>query len=255
VGGGSEAPFQPSSCVADPALCPAIAMTMGCASAGAGCPGFGAAPLRMYLQLTDADQQCVGVSCASYTAATAGAALYDAGIAFAGLWAGEGDTAGIGTALGVAQSIAVAAGSIDAGANPLTYNALDAAAPTALRDAIRGVAYDRLVKLSLRIDDFPNDAVDVRAFFARAEAVSLDTAECDVSARPLLDLQPPGGDGTPDSFDTTLGPRRCWRIDAIANNTLVAPLPGGSVYYGRATLLLNDVTELDSRVISVVVPP
>ena len=253
LAGSAEAPFQPPSCVANPSLCPSAVMV--CATTGVGCPGYGGAALRMYLQLTDADQQCIGATCSNYTAATAGNALRQAGIAFAGLWAGETDAGGAGTALGVAQSIATAAGSIDATLSPLTYNAVDAAAATAVRDAIRGLAYDRLAQLTLRIDDAPGDAVDIRAFFTRVEAISVDTADCDPSTRPLLDLEPPAGDGIPDAFETTLGARRCWRLDAIATNNQVAPTPNGAVYYGRATLLVDGVIPLDSRVISVVVPP
>ncbi|HSN98787.1 MAG TPA: hypothetical protein VLS89_10900, partial [Candidatus Nanopelagicales bacterium] len=72
----TEAPFQPPHCIADPNLCP-NAGNMNCAPAGTGvgCPAFRQDAVRIYVQITDADQQCSGGTCGNFTAATAGAAL------------------------------------------------------------------------------------------------------------------------------------------------------------------------------------
>ncbi|MBL8742474.1 MAG: hypothetical protein JNK04_15300, partial [Myxococcales bacterium] len=83
-GGSNEAPFQPAACISDPTLCPGIA-NMNCTSGGVGCPAFRTDAIRIYMQITDADNQCSGAACTTFTAAFAGAAMQDADIKFVSL--------------------------------------------------------------------------------------------------------------------------------------------------------------------------
>src|SRR5262249_46383209 len=102
-GGGSEAPYQPSHCIANPSLCAADTVK-NCAATSAttvGCPGFRKDAIRIYVQITDANQQCSGATCTSYTGASAGAALKTAGIKFVELY-GTDDNTGTGTQVGLA---------------------------------------------------------------------------------------------------------------------------------------------------------
>ncbi len=250
--GLNEAPFQPPSCVADPVSCPAAPL-LNCVAGGVGCPGFRADAVRLYVQITDADQQCSGTACPNYTAFSAGVRLAQAGLRFLGV-AGSDDGGGIGTPLSVAQDIALASGSVDRLNNPLAESATDAAVLTSTVSLVRRALFDSRTTATIVLVDLPGDDGDALQFIQSFETFQPGTPECP-AVGPASDAQPPGGDGLADTYDDVLlGTRLCWRLNAVASNTTVTAAGGSLFFHGRATLRVNGY-DVQRREFSVQVPP
>ncbi|NUP11955.1 MAG: hypothetical protein HOW73_38400 [Polyangiaceae bacterium] len=253
IGGGqNEAPFQPSHCIANPGLCPNDA-GMGCAGNGIGCPGFRADAIRIYVQITDANQQCMGIECTSFTAASAGAALQAAGIKFVGLW-GTGDQTGTGTAQSVATDIANASGTVDSSGDPFVYQAIDNAVVQNTVTAIKQLAREKSLDTTIDAtdaDDGAGDTIDATQFIDYLEVNVSGSGECDV-VDPTADTD---GDGYDDAFPVLYpGKHVCWDVVPVPQNTTVPATDAPQIY--RAILTVRgDGSPLDERDVYFLIPP
>jgi hypothetical protein len=247
-GGGAEAPFQPPVCIGSPTLCPSAA-NKNCAVSGVGCPGFRAGAIRIYIQITDADQQCVGTECSNFTATTAGNALRAAGIRFIGLYGVDDDAAGAGTPQSVAAAIGIAAGSVDAQGNPFVYPAIDTAVVTQTVQAVRDVVRGTSLYVATKFDDDPSDAFDT-ALFVDYIAVNVSSEEC-MNSAVVADSNDDGHDDVYPSLFA--GTPVCWDLVAHAENTIVQPTSAIQVY--RATITVTgDGSALDTRTVHFIIP-
>jgi hypothetical protein len=249
-GGAAEAPYQPSHCIADPNLCPnAPAKNCGSQGGDIGCPGFRLDAFRIYIQITDADQQCSGATCPSFTAASAGAALQAAGIKFVGLY-GTDDAGGIGTPQSVATDIGIASGTVDQSNNPFVYLAIDAAVVSNTVAAVLAVTKSQPLYTTIEASDDPADAVDALQFVDYLE-VNASGGAC-TNVAPVADTD---NDGYNDAFPALLGGTPvCWDVRPVAQNAGV--MPTGEVQVFQATLTVRgDGSLLDARKVYFVVPP
>lgn len=250
-GGGNEAPFQPAHCIADPSLCPA-AGNMQCAPAGTGvgCPGFREEAIKIYVQITDADQQCTGATCANFTAATAGAALQAASIEFVSLY-GTGDQGGLGTAKSVADDIGIAAGTTDINGVPFTYLAVDASVTANAVTAILELARGKSLNATIEATDDPADLVDATQFIDYLEVNISNTADCELVS-PTADTD---GDSHEDAFPVLFpGTKVCWDLHAVPQNTTVQPTDDPQIYKAILTVR-GDGSPLDERDVYFLIPP
>ncbi|MFT3766044.1 MAG: hypothetical protein QM820_11085 [Minicystis sp.] len=248
-GGGNEAPFQPPVCIADPTKCPNDSVK-SCAASGIGCPGFRSDAVRIYVQITDADNQCSGGECGSFTKQTAGAALKAAGITFVGLY-GVDDDAGSGTPQSVAQDIGVASGSVDANNQPFVYLATDSAVVTNAVTAIRNIAKGKPLGVTIGATDDPADAVDALQFINYLEVNVSGMGSC-TNVTPVTDTN---ADSYNDAFPSLLpGVPVCWDLHPVMQNTTVPPTTSPQLFRAKLTVY-GDGSPLDARDVYFLVPP
>lgn len=250
-GGGAEAPYQPAHCIANPALCPNIA-NMGCTSnaTSVGCPAFRDEAIRIYIQITDADQQCSGGGCASFTGASAGAALQSEDIKFISLY-GTDDAGGTGTPLSVATEIAVASGTVNAMNQPFVYLATDAAVVDKTVQAVRDIARGSPLDVRINQADDPADAVDATQFIDYLEVNISGQGNCTM-VTPTLDTD---ADTRDDAFPSLLpGIPICWDLHPIPVNTTV-PATNQVQLYKAVLTVTGDGSPLDSRDVYFLIPP
>jgi hypothetical protein len=248
-GGGSEAPFQPAACIANPALCPG-ATSMACAGTGIGCPGFRLDAVRIYVQITDADDQCSGGECAGFTAARAGTALQAANIKFVSLY-GTDDDDGDGTPQSVATQIARASSTVDTAGNPFVYLAVDSAVVANAVTAIRSIARGKELNVTVRARDDASDAVDATQFIDHLEANVSGDGDCTAVA-PVVDTD---ADSYNDSFPSLLpGVPVCWDLHPVLQNTTVEPANEPQLYKAIVTVS-GDGSPLDDRDVYFLIPP
>ncbi len=258
-GGSAEAPYQPPHCISNPALCPGIsAANMNCAASGIGCPGFRNEAVRIYVQVTDADQQCSGAACPNFTAATAGAALQAAGIKFVSLY-GTDDAGGTGTPQSVAQAIGVASGTVDANNQPFVYQAIDAAIVPNSVNAILRLVRGQALNTTLAADDDPSDAVDALQFIDYLEVNISGNGDCqniaNVADVGVSNLPATLGDALNDAFPALIpGSRVCWDLHPVVQNDTVPATDAPQIF--KATLTVRgDGSPLDSRDVYFLIPP
>jgi hypothetical protein len=250
-GGASEAPFQPSHCIANPALCPNInATTMACAGTGVGCPGFRPEAIRIYVQITDADQQCSGGQCGTFTAATAGAALQAADIKFVSLY-GTDDSGGTGSPQSVATDIAIASNTLDQNGNPFVYLAIDSAVVTNAVTAILALAKGSPLNTTIDATDDTTDTVDATQFIDYLEVNISGVGECS-TVSPVADTN---ADTYDDAFPALLpGVPVCWDLHPVPVNNTVPATTDAQLY--RAILTVRgDGSPLDERDVYFLIPP
>ena len=252
-GGGAEAPFQPAHCIANPTLCPGItSANMACAApgTGVGCPGFRDEAIRIYVQVTDADQQCSGGTCASFTAATAGTALQAAGIEFVSLY-GTDDAGGTGSPQTVAESIGIAAGTININGLPFTYLAVDANVTANAVTAILELARGKALNTTIDATDDPADAVDATQFIDYLEVNISNTVDCEF-VDPTADTN---ADTYADAFPVLYpGTKVCWDVHPVLENTTVMPTEDPQIYKAVLTVR-GDGSPLDQRDVYFLIPP
>lgn len=250
--GADEAPFQPSHCIADPLLCP-LNTTMNCGLSGVGCPNFREEAIRIYVQITDADQQCDGNGCNLYTAASAGQALQAAQIKFMSLYGTNDDGFDPGTPQTVARDIGIASNTVDGAGLPFIYPAVDAAVVQKATTGILQLARGKSLFTTIAAEDADSDAVDATQFIDYLEVNISGTGQCDVVS-PTEDTIPPL-DGRDDSFPSLLpGKHVCWDVHPVATNTTVSATDEPQIY--PATLrVLGDGSTLDERIIYFLIPP
>ncbi|MDX9722075.1 MAG: hypothetical protein RBU37_15140, partial [Myxococcota bacterium] len=250
--GWAEAPFQAPACVANGANC-VNDSSKNCALSGVGCVGFRGNAIRIYIQVTDADDQCLGERCATFTASYAGAQLMEQGIKFIGLYGfgPNADEEGVGTAESTAQDIALASGTLDQGGNPLIYPALDADVVNKTVLAVRSLS--RGVPLSVTIEaiDLEDDAGDALQFLDYLEVNVSGNGRCSV-VDPVADTD---GDSRSDAFPRLLpGTPVCWDVHPVASNTTVPAIATPQLFKARLNVL-GDGSPLDGRNVFFLVPP
>lgn len=252
-GGGSEAIFQPSHCIADPLLCPAIpAASMTCAATGTGCPGFRDEAIKIYVQITDADNQCSGATCSSWTAASAGAALQSADIEFVSL-VGFGSTGETNTVEPEvpARQLGIAAGTVDASGQPFVFRALNGEVVGQTVAALLALARGRSLDTTIDATDDPSDSVDATQFIDYLEVNVSGTGECDIVS-PTADTD---GNSYHDAFPVLYpGKHVCWDVHPVLQNTTVMPTEDPQVFKAVLTVK-GDGSPLDEREIFFLVPP
>jgi hypothetical protein len=243
-GGGAEAPFQPPYCVADRTRC--TFSGTNCASSGIGCGGFRNEAIRIYIQITDADQQCSGTGCSNFTASGGGGLLRTNGIRFIGLY-GTGDQDGTGTAQSVATDIANAARPTTT--SPIfVYPAIDSAVVSQTVAAVRDIARGIPLRVTIDATDEPGDAGDALPFIAQ---LVTNTAPDTCSDE---DVEDSNSDGVTETYPTvTPGNPVCWDVVPAQNDT-VMPAATPLVFKARLTVY-GDGSPLDDRFVYFLVPP
>lgn len=248
---GAEAPFQPPSCISNPSLCPGISpAAMNCAAMGVGCPGFRQSAIRIYIQITDADQQCSGGACPSFTAATAGAALQSADIKFVSLY-GTDDAGGAGTPQSVATDIALASGTVDASGNPFVYLAQDAQVVNQTVNAVLALVKGSPIDVTIGATDEPGDDGDSLQFLDYLVTNTSGVGEC-TAGLTTLDTDANGHD---DAFpDLIPGTPVCWDVHPVPVNTTQPPTQDPQIFVAKLTVF-GDGSPLDDRQVFFLVPP
>jgi Bacterial TSP3 repeat len=248
-GGADEAPFQPPACIASPSMCPG-ASNMNCKGSGVGCPGFRQDAVRVYVQITDADDQCSGSACGIFTAATAGSALQASKIKFVSLY-GTDDANGTGTPESVATDIALASGTVDSNGDPFVYLAVDSAVVQNAVSAIRGIARGSPLDVTVGAADDTSDAVDATQFIDYLEVNTSGSGAC-TNVPNVADTD---ADQRDDSFPSLLpGIPVCWDLHPVVQNTTVQPTLEPQLFRARI-IVSGDGSPLDERDVFFLVPP
>lgn len=246
-GGGAEAPYQAPACVADDANC---TNASNCVAGGVGCVGFRMEAIRILIQITDADNQCSGAGCATFTPAFTGSELIAKDIKFVSLY-GTGDEGGAGTAQSVATDLGLASNTVDAMGTPFVYPALDAAVVTqtvqGVLDLVRGIPLD----VTIDATDLPGDAGDALQFIDYLVVNVSGTGSC-TNVTPTTDTN---GDAWDDSFPSLLpGTPVCWDVHPVLVNTTVVPTEQPQIFRAELTVY-GDGSPLDTRQVFFLVPP
>ena len=245
-GGSAEAPIQAAACVADGANC--NNSTKNCTAGGVGCPSFRNEAVRIYVQITDADDQCSGSRCATFTAAFAGSELARQGIKFISL-VGTDDSGGRGTPDSIARAIGTAAGSLDGAGAPFVYLAIDGAVVDEAVNAVHALVNSPF-RVTIAAADEPGDDGDALQF--------IDHLEVNVSGVGACTAVTPTEDTNADTFDDAFPALRpgtpvCWDVVPLRNTTVesaAVPL----VYRARLTVSA-DGSPVDERVVYFLIPP
>ncbi len=246
--GGSEAIYQPPTCVANPMLCQSIsAATLNCAPSGIGCPGYRSDAIRLYIHVSDANDQCSGGGCASYNATIAGNALVQAGIKFVALY-GTDDGSG---QLAAYNALATAAQSLDGMGNPLVYAAADAAVQSKTVQAVLDIVKGKPLDVTIAAEDQPNDAGDALQFIDYFETNTSGVGACTSG----LTTEDTDADTYDDAFPDLLpGTRVCWDVHPVPVNNTAPPTEQPQLFIAKAKVL-GDGSLVDDRKIFFLVPP
>ena len=246
--GRYEAPLQVPACVANSANC---FNNANCSASGVGCPGFRDDAIRINVQITDANDQCMGDRCQTFTAQYAGDQLKAQQIKFIGLYGNGDEEYGRGSAQGVATSLAQASGSISLMGMPLAFPALNAAVVPQTVNAVRELVRGAALSVPIRAEDLPGDDGDSLQFIDYLEVNTSGMNGCTaVSA-----TSDASGDGHHDRFDQLIaGTPVCWDVHPVAQNTTV---PGSSTpqLFNAKLTVYGDNSPLDSRIVYFLVPP
>ena len=253
--GGSEAILQAAACVANPAACPGIPFaTMGCAATGVGCPGFRPEAIRIYLQYSDATNQCFGTQCALYTPTYSGGLLEAFGIKYVSIY-GVDDT-GSGTPnCGDQQTcndlLGVASGSVDVDGNPFVYSGINADVEPSTVQAVLDIVKGAPIDVTIQPVDEPDDAGDSLQFIDYLEVNTSGTGNCTA----VTDTIDTNGDAHDDAFPGLLpGTPVCWDIHPVPMNTTVEPTYDPQLFVADLKVLGNG-SLLDDRKVFFLVPP
>ncbi|MDX9720324.1 MAG: hypothetical protein RBU37_06240 [Myxococcota bacterium] len=248
--GGAEAPYQAPACAANGSNCNNSDKNCSTTPGRIGCAGFRSDAIRIYIQITDADNQCSGSRCSTFTPAYSGAQLSAQSIKFIGLY-GTGDEGGAGTAESVARDLGVASGTVNTSGQPFVYPALDAQVVdrtvTAVREIVRGVP----LRVTIAATDAPGDDGDALRFIQYLEVNTSGTGNCTFVAN----VADTNGDAHPDSFPTLLpGTRVCWDVHPVASNTIEVAAKTPRIFHAVLTVS-GDGSPLDTRDVYFLIPP
>jgi hypothetical protein len=244
---GAEATLQAPACVADQANCTNVS---NCAAGGIACPGYRAAAIRILIQITDADDQCSGGGCSTFTAAYTGGELIAKDIKFVSLY-GTDDDNGTGTPMSIARDLGIASNTVDALGNPFIYLAQDAAVVDktvqAVLDIVRGIPLD----VTIGSADLPGDDGDALQFIDYLEVNISGVGSC-TNVTPTNDTD---GDLHDDAFPGLLpGTPVCWDVHAVPVNDFVEATEQPQIF--RAELTVDgDGSPLDERQVFFLIPP
>lgn len=248
-GGSNEAPYQPPTCIADPTKCPNDG-AKNCTAGGVGCPAFRADAVRIYVQISDADNQCVGGECATFTPALAGSTLQAAKINFIDLY-GTDDSGGAGTPQSVATDIAIAAGTLDAMMMPFVFLAVDAAVVNNAVTAILKLSSQKKLDVGIEDSDDPSDAVDATQFIDYLEVNVSGTGNC----TNVMSHTDSNVDGHDDFFpQLKVGTPVCWDVHPVPMNNTVPATESVQLYKAKLTVK-GDGSPLDARDVYFLIPP
>ena len=247
--GNNEAPLQVPACVARGANCQntnSISCTTGAGLVG--CPGFREDAVRIYIQITDADDQCSDLRCRMFTGAYSGGELAALNIGFIGL-IGTSDDRGTGTPRSVAESIGRGANSLDDMDRPFVYDAVDAAVVDQTVNAVRALAQSEF-EVTIDAADEPDDDGDALRF--------IDYLEVNVSGMGACTAVAPTTDRDADGHDDTFpalrpGTSVCWDVVPVMND-IQEPADSPLVYKARLTVRANG-SPVDSRLVFFLIPP
>lgn len=251
------APVQAAACAADPANC-TNADSLNCAITGVGCPGFRDDAVRIYVHISDANDECrcgtgrggcgpTPPRCAMFTTDFVGSEFQRQGIRFLGL-IGMGPAYGDGTATGIAREIGIASGTVDADGEPFVYPANDAMVVNQSVEAIRAIVTSGQFDITILATDEPDDAGDALQFIERLE-VNITTEGC-ATEYPTRDTD---GDMADDAFGGVQpGAEVCWDV-VVRPNTTIEATREPQVF--RALLTVSaDGSVVDTRVVFFLVP-
>lgn len=246
--GGSEAIYQAPACVANPAACPGIPFaTMNCSLSGIGCPGYRPEAIRLYLHVSDADNQCFGAACATYTTSYTGGLLISQDIHFVALYGTDDGT----QQLAQYNALAIAAGSVDPMGNPYVYPAADALVQQKTVEAVLDIVRGDPIDVTISPEDQPNDAGDALQFIDYLEANVSGQGNCTSG----LDTDDTDLDGYQDAYPGLLpGIPVCWDVHPIPINTTVPPKPEPQLFVAKLKVL-GDGSLVDDRDVYFLVPP
>lgn len=247
-GGGSEAPYHAPACVANGANC---MNTPNCVPGADTCVGFRDTAIRILLQITDADDQCVGPRCSLFPPSVTGVELISKQIKFVGLYGVDDDSSNPGTARSVAEDIAYAANSISFWNEPYVYPAADAAVVdqtvTAVEDIFNGLDLDVTIEAS----DLPFDDGDALQFIDYLEVNTSGVGNCTT----ILNTTDQNGDSYHDTFPSLLaGTPVCWDVHPMPVNIIEAPTLVPKIFRAELTVR-GDGSVLDRRTVLFFVPP
>ena len=245
--GGSEAVFQPSACIANPAACPGIPFaSMGCASAGIGCPGFRPEAIRIHIQISDADNQCSGAACATFTANYAGTQMLAQDIKFVGLYGTDDGTQQV----AVNTALAFATNSVDSMGVPFIYPAANAAVQAQTVEAVLDIVKGKPIDVTIEPVDQPNDAGDALQFIDYLE-VNLTDAGCTDG----LTVEDTNSDNHDDAYPDLLpGVPVCWDVHPVLVQSTVPPTNEPQIFIANLRVL-GDGSLVDEREVFFLVPP
>jgi len=253
------APVQAAACAADPANC--TNGDMMCAATGVGCPGFREDAVRIYVHVSDANDECrcgtqqgggcgaggVPRRCATYTTDFAGSELQRQGIRFMGL-IGSGTQFGDGTATSIAREMGIASGTVDGSGEPFVFPANDAMVVSRTVEAVQAIVTSGRFEITIEASDEPGDAGDSLQFIDRLEV----NGTADGCAMGLM-TRDSDGDSYDDAFSSVQpGTRVCWDVVAAQNDTVPA-MREPQVFRARLTVFA-DGSEVDSRLVFFLVP-
>ncbi len=248
-GGSAEAPLQPAACISNPSVCPAAA-NMNCSAGGVGCPSFRDDAIRIYMQITDADNQCTGAACSTFTANFAGTQMQAADIKFVSLYGTDDNGADPSTPASVASDLGIAAATVDINGFPFVYPAIDAAVVANAVSAVLAIAKGNALNATIEASDDTSDAVDATQFIDYLE-VNLSGGDCQAIS-PTADTD---GDSHQDSFPALLpGSKVCWDVHPVPVNTTVPATDDAQIYKAILTVR-GDGSPLDSRDVYFLIPP
>jgi hypothetical protein len=238
-GGAAESLFESVACVADPSACTGAECTPG----GVGCPAFRTDAVRVLLAITDEPNQCT--SCSVNSAAAAGARLRDEDIIFVGI-----DADASNSPEAHLQEIARAANSLDAVGNPLYVQGSEASVTAAVTDAVRNIASNVPIFVSVTVEDMPDDDGDALQFVDYLTVNVSGEGEC-TAVRSVADTD---GDSYPDAFPSLLpGTPVCWDV-VPRENDRVEPTAEPLIFRARI-VVRGDGSVLDQRTVYFLVPP
>lgn len=247
-GGASEAPYQAPACVADGANC---LNTPNCVPGADTCVGFRDSAIRILLQITDADDQCVGTRCSLFPPSVTGAELLAKQIKFVGLFGTDDDGSSPGTAQSVAQDIALAANSIGFWGEPYVYPAEDSAVVNQTVNAVEEIFSGIDLDVTIDATDLPGDDGDALQFIDYLEVNTSGMGNCTA----VLNTVDQNGDSYHDTFPSLLaGTPVCWDVHPVAVNTTEDPTVAPKIFRAELTVR-GDGSVLDRRTVLFFVPP
>ena len=245
--GADEALFQAAQCMATPSACPASRIT-GCAGSSVNCPGYRTDSVRIFVHVTDEDDQ---YNNGSYTASSAGNAMASQDINYVGL---DADTGNLGYA--DLSAVATAAGSLDANGQPFVRSGSNSAVAGAITSALQEVIEQVPLEATIEVIDMPGDSGNVMDFIdhwvVNVSGTDLDgDGEVDCNVENAIDSD---GDTWNDTYPDALpGLGLCWDIVA-ADNAFVVQTDAIQTYQAQITLRGNGAI-LDQVNAWFVVPP
>ena len=247
--GSTEAQYYAASCVADQSLCGGPAQCVDPAEGLIGCPGFRPDAVKIYMQFSDEGNSCGGSACSSYTGASAGMALKDAGIKFMGLYDGS-------AAKAVFTEIGVASKSFDAFNEPFVYAAKDEDVVGTAVEAVKNLV-GSFFRLEIDVEVADGDEDVLRLIRRISINANGEVAGADGRIRTCTDVQPTedvSGDGHDDTF-TNFQPGKpvCWDV-VPAINDFIDPIKTPRVFSAELVVRAGD-SVVDQRTVYFLIPP